>query len=160
MRYVPRLLRAALPVWLMAAAVVWGQAARTQDSPSAGDTSKYAGADTCQACHDDQYKSFAASAHEKLLVSKDPAQQGCEACHGPGAAHVNGNGDTSKVFRFQGAKLSDIRARCAACHQRAGADSSKHQKVSCLACHSVHHYQQKQSILAKPALELCRSCHP
>jgi hypothetical protein len=57
----------------------------------------YAGSDTCKTCHEDLYtKSFETTAHFKTTL-KDG--HGCESCHGPGAEHVAGGGDVSKIIR-------------------------------------------------------------
>lgn len=128
-------------------------------SPGA-EASRYAGPETCHACHDDAYQSFAASAHEKLLANLESAQQGCEACHGPGADHVNGNGDASKIFRFSEAKPAAIRSHCVACHTQIREDPHSRHDVTCLSCHSAHHYTQPKFILIKSEDSLCRGCHP
>src|SRR5262249_34755869 len=54
------------------------------------DPSLYAGIDVCAACHDKQAKSYNQGPHWKteLQKSRGPEWQGCEACHGPGKAHV------------------------------------------------------------------------
>lgn len=151
-----------LPRWPAALLCVLGLGALTwarqgaQNSTAPTNSSKYVGAETCQACHDDLYQSIANSAHEKLLTSKDPVKQGCEGCHGAGAEHVNGNGDASKIFRFGAATAAVVREHCLACHVRQKSDS---QKMGCLDCHSVHHYQQKKAILVKSEDKLCISCH-
>ncbi len=121
--------------------------------------SSYVGSDVCQPCHDDIYKTVEESAHQAVLESKHPAQRGCESCHGPGSAHVNSNGDASKIFRFGDASPQAVRARCGECHQNLMGQDDRHQKLSCLACHSAHHYQQKQFLLNLGKSQLCQQCH-
>lgn len=121
--------------------------------------SSYVGSDTCQPCHDDIYKTIEGSAHGDLLESRNASQHGCESCHGPGAAHVNGNGDASKIFRFGEASVEVVRARCGACHLTMMGEDAGHQKRSCLDCHSAHHYQQKKFILIMGKEQLCQRCH-
>ena len=119
----------------------------------------YVGSDTCRSCHDEQYESFSASAHAKLLDNKEPAQQGCEACHGAGAEHVNGNGDAEKIFRFQNATKEVVRSRCGACHSDLSANVHKQHSISCLSCHSAHRYAEKKFLLLKATPALCQTCH-
>jgi hypothetical protein len=76
-----------------------------QDSPeSPKDTGshRHVDAEVCQSCHEGQYKTFAASAHVQTLKSKKGEMQGCEGCHGPGAAHVDAGGDPEKFSVSQG----------------------------------------------------------
>src|SRR5579862_409675 len=67
--------------------------AKTAASPA--EDSKYVGSDTCKTCHEDLYNSWAKTPHWKTTLDTKggPSHQGCEACHGPGAAHVAGGGD-------------------------------------------------------------------
>jgi predicted CXXCH cytochrome family protein len=121
--------------------------------------SEYVGSDTCRSCHDEQYDSFAATAHQGLLESKDPGKEGCEACHGPGADHVNRNGDPSRIFRFQGASAENVRLRCQACHAELKTEVHNQHPISCTSCHSSHHSTEKKSLLVKATPELCQKCH-
>lgn len=140
---------------LLTAALSWSQ--RVAPPEHAG--SSYVGSDTCQPCHDDLYKSIAGSPHQALLETDHPGQKGCESCHGPGSAHVNGNGDASKIFRFGEAGVEAVRSRCGQCHQNFMGQDAGHQKLSCLACHSAHHFQQAKFLLAVNKELLCHDCH-
>jgi predicted CXXCH cytochrome family protein len=122
------------------------------------DTSKYVGSDVCQGCHDDQYKNFAASAHAHTLKTEKSAQ-GCEACHGPGAAHVEGGGDPEKILRFAGASQEVVQQRCTGCHAVSLGAAHTKARLTCLTCHSVHHYQEAKSILVASESQLCQRCH-
>jgi hypothetical protein len=62
-------------------------------------SSKYVGPEVCQGCHDEQYKSFSTSAHALATKNEEEDGQGCEGCHGPGAAHVEDGGDPEKIRR-------------------------------------------------------------
>jgi predicted CXXCH cytochrome family protein len=119
----------------------------------------YVGSDTCRSCHDEPYDSFAASPHAKLLDSHEASRQGCEACHGPGAEHVNSNGEPSKIFRFQSATAEAVRTRCSACHAELPGNLHKQHSISCLKCHSSHHYADNKTLLSKAVPALCQACH-
>ena len=76
-------------------------AAKPPASPS--EDSKYVGSDTCKTCHEDLYNNWAKTPHWKttLDTKSGPSHQGCEGCHGPGADHVAGGGDKTKIFIFE-----------------------------------------------------------
>jgi len=131
------------------------------------DTSQYVGADTCKTCHEDIYKSFETTPHWKTTYDtrRGVAYQGCEACHGPGKAHVEGGGDKSKIFVFEGAKAEEVSKRCLTCHEfgeeHANFARSIHSRnnVSCIDCHSPHHFKQERALLKQPQPKLCYGCH-
>src|SRR6202158_3102707 len=120
--------------------------------PAAGapshDASKYVGAETCKTCHEDVYNAWEKTPHWKTTLNKEPSHQGCEGCHGPGADHVAGGGDKTKIITLPGAKPKTIPKRCLPCHesnpeQREFMRSTHNENgVSCTSCHSVHHSTQ------------------
>lgn len=74
----------------------------------AADSSEYVGVDTCKTCHEDMpakgfFQRYEDSPHFQttLDTKKGPEWHGCEACHGPGKAHVEGGGDKTKIFSFK-----------------------------------------------------------
>jgi len=91
--------------------------------------------------------------------------QGCEGCHGPGKAHVEGGGDKSKIFTFVGADPATASKRCLTCHEygeeHANFDRSQHNlnSVSCVSCHSPHHAKEAQYLLVEKQPGLCYGCH-
>lgn len=128
--------------------------------------SQYAGSDTCKTCHEDIFKNFEATPHWKTtLKHRGMEAQGCEACHGPGKAHVEGGGDKSKIFTFAGADPAEASKRCLSCHEygeeHANFDRSEHNvnSVNCIACHSPHHAKEPQFLLVQKQPGLCFSCH-
>jgi DmsE family decaheme c-type cytochrome len=129
--------------------------------------SDYVGAEVCQTCHADAYHSWEKSPHWKTTLDTKggPAHQGCEGCHGPGAAHVAGGGDKTKIFIFKDHSAKEIADRCLTCHasstEHMHALNSVHTQngVSCLSCHSPHHSQTKEFLLTKAQPELCYTCH-
>ncbi len=127
-------------------------------SPAAVAAGDYVGSDTCIACHDDSSKTLEPTRHQKLFANPEPAKNGCEACHGPGSKHVDGNGDVEKIFRFTGAPISQVQLRCTGCHSNLGGDHG-HAKLNCLSCHSVHHAFEAKFLLVKSTPDLCTGCH-
>jgi DmsE family decaheme c-type cytochrome len=131
------------------------------------DTSKYVGAETCKTCHEEIYNSWEKTPHWKTTLNKTggPAKQGCEGCHGPGADHVAGGGDKTKIFVFEGHSRQETSARCLSCHgeshQQGRFAESAHASsdVGCLDCHSPHHSQDKEHLLAQKQPQLCYGCH-
>jgi len=125
--------------------------ARSSSAPasaaSASDTSKYVGAETCKTCHEEIYNAWEKTPHWKTTLDKKggPSHQGCEGCHGPGADHVAGGGDKTKIYVFEGKSRNATSARCLSCHGDAHEQShfaeSAHSSsdVGCLDCHSPHH---------------------
>ena len=139
------------------------------DSPASAETageSQYVGSETCKGCHEDQFKNFEAGPHSRTSLPKirGEAAHGCESCHGPGAAHVAGGGDKTKIFTYIGAKPEAITKRCLACHesnpeQREFMRSTHNANgISCTSCHSVHH-STLEYLLVKKQTALCFSCH-
>ena len=163
-------------IWLFAsAAAVFVQAqARTdpQQQESAArstDTasSDYVGSEVCKTCHEDIYSGWEKTAHWKTTLDTrgGPSHQGCEGCHGPGAAHVAGGGDKTKIFIFKEHSAKEINDRCLTCHASGpthldSANSFHRQnEVSCIDCHSPHHATTKEKLLIKAQPELCYGCH-
>ena len=84
-------------------------------------SSKYVGAETCKTCHEEIYNAWEKTPHWKttLNIKGGPSKQGCEGCHGPGADHVAGGGDKTKIFVFEGKSRQETSARCLSCHGEA-----------------------------------------
>jgi DmsE family decaheme c-type cytochrome len=149
-------------------------AAKSAPSPSAAvasapsaESSKYVGAETCKTCHEDIYNAWVKTPHWKTTLNKEggPAKQGCEGCHGPGADHVAGGGDKTKIFVFEGKSRQESSARCLSCHgeshPQAHFAESAHASsdVGCLDCHSPHHAKESQHLLVQDQPQLCYGCH-
>jgi DmsE family decaheme c-type cytochrome len=177
-----RHLAALVVVWLLSAGLCapgWSQSSETTKdakssptkvgaAPSSTDqTTDYVGSEVCQTCHSEIYAGWEKSPHWKttLDTKRGPSHQGCESCHGPGAAHVAGGGDKTKIFIFQDHSTKEINERCLTCHaggpQHMNAINSIHTKndVSCISCHSPHHAVTKEFLLAKSQPQLCYGCH-
>src|ERR1700728_4449290 len=129
----------------------------------APEASQYVGAETCKTCHEEIYNAWSKTPHWKTTLNKEPSHQGCEGCHGPGAEHVAGGGDTSKIFDPAKHSAKEVDAKCLTCH--AGAhpnfDRSPHAKanVGCISCHSVHDGKEEEKLLKAQQPALCFQCH-
>ncbi len=124
----------------------------------------YVGSDTCKGCHEEIYnKHFAGTAHYSLL--KQNGKHGCEDCHGPGSAHVEGGGDKSKIIRFTALSATESSKLCLNCH----ASSSEHANflrsrhatndIGCTSCHSPHNAKVQRGLLKETQPLLCYGCH-
>jgi len=152
---------------LLVLAVLWLPliAASTSETPSPpmATGAQYAGSDTCLTCHEDVYKKqFEGTPHFQTTKKNG---HGCESCHGPGAEHVAGGGDKTKIVRFPELSRQEASERCLECHgedvAQRHASSSAHMSndVGCIDCHSPHHAQEAQHLLVKKQPELCYGCH-
>lgn len=134
------------------AVIVWLTAPRASqavgrspldDKPAAND---YVGSDTCKDCHEDQFKAYSHTAHSQLTTMSSWKNKvtGCESCHGPGKAHVDGGGDKTKIMSFTNKSPKEISETCLACH--AGRDERNNFRrgehwrndIGCTDCHSPH----------------------
>jgi len=177
MRLPSRLDEFARPYFLLACVLVSalmssGVAAQQKAAPAPAEGSEYVGADTCKTCHEDMpskgfYKTFEESRHyvTTLDTKRGAEYHGCEACHGPGKAHVDGGGDKTKIFTFKNASAKDVSDRCLKCHEygeeHANFSRSVHvqNNVSCVDCHSPHHPRETQFLMRQPQPQLCYGCH-
>jgi len=136
-------------------------------SAKAPKVSSYVGSNVCKACHENEYNSWEKSPHWKTTLNtrEGPSHQGCEACHGPGGAHVADGGDVSEIYVFSKHSTKEITERCLACHaggpQHMNTIKSVHTEngVACTSCHSIHHAETAEYLLAKPQPQLCYQCH-
>jgi len=123
----------------------------------------YVGSESCKPCHTANYDAWFQTEHATAI--------GCEACHGPGSAHI-ATGSPDKII------LDTSSSVCAQCHLRNNGTvieaedgfiisqqqyneyiSTKHGKFfQCATCHNPH-YSISQA--PKQAIKLsCRTCHP
>jgi len=141
-------------------------AQQSQNTPVV-DLSEYVGSEVCQACHAETFAHFETTPHwkTKLDARRGPAFQGCEACHGPGAEHVAGGGDPTRIINPGELAPKDVSNRCLGCHEygveHSNFERSQHNNnnVSCIACHSPHNPKQPQYLLRDSQPGLCYGCH-
>lgn len=181
-RMVRNAARAAFPSFLMAALLLVGlagfpaAAAADNTTPAAAPVAVppaqqvYAGGGpgTCLKCHDSNPKvvQILQTPHSTKGDPHSPfGQEGCEACHGPSAAHVaSRQNDPAVVFVGPNkSSVDDRNKQCLACHQaglRMNWQGSQHQNndLACNDCHTVH--VSKDPVLVKMTQpEKCYTCH-
>src|ERR1700675_2626263 len=116
-------------------------------APSAAD-GDYVGSAVCVTCHVDQERRFKNTVMGKVMANPRTPEEarGCEACHGPGKAHVEAGGGKDTIpLRFGKDSKNSIEeqnAACLACHSRGNRlfwKGSPHESraLACVNCHNV-----------------------
>lgn len=165
------LIRLTIATAAIATFALWPAAARTKAatpavavaSAGAQAPGEYVGQATCLTCHATQ--DYKGTAHALKTNPKSPAStHGCESCHGPGKAHVDGGGDASKIVNLTAVSPQRASETCVTCHDRkthalwAGSQHDQ-RNVSCLTCHSVHTPKGPSQLKAANEPALCATCH-
>lgn len=132
---------------------------------------KYIGSDDCEMCHDTMKADIAKGVHSFIFDSKDtPEIYGCEACHGPGEKHVQGQGednaDLKKMMINPAKAAADVSsAQCMKCHKDFFDEqdwlNGRHIKnnIGCPKCHKIHAYDPKKDPI-KEGYKFClKECH-
>ncbi len=150
---------------ILTATALAAPGAKRQDAApaqaSAPAASEFVGSETCATCHEEVSKKFEGNPHTKMALMHGKEGVTCENCHGAGKAHVDGGGDTTKIFNPAKHSTKEVDAKCETCH--AGShpdfDRSPHAKanVGCISCHDIH--GNKESLLKAPQPQLCFQCH-
>jgi DmsE family decaheme c-type cytochrome len=159
-----------------------GKATSAAATPQAVDDSQYVGSETCQTCHAASFQTWKNTAMGRAFLDhpKTPLEKrGCEACHGPGRAHVEGGGDVTAIIRFD-KKTSPLSAQekneqCLQCHEKGNRlfwQGSTHESrgLSCVTCHQVMKPNIPAVRFAEPltgnrqfvkqtTMEVCFQCH-
>ena len=116
---------------------------------------KYVGADTCKSCHEEIYNAWEKTPHWITTLNKEggPSKQGCEGCHGPGADHVAGGGDVTKIFTFKDVSaqgnqrpLYELPRRWPAAHERHQLDPHAKQRQLHLLSFAAPFANQRVSV--------------
>ena len=113
----------------------------------------YVGSEACKDCHDDQFKAFSHTSHASLAKINNWKDKvtGCEACHGPGKAHIE-EGDPTKIISFKNKAPKEISETCLTCHagkeERNNFRRGEHWRndVGCTDCHSSHSFPTNRNI--------------
>jgi predicted CXXCH cytochrome family protein len=137
----------------------------------------YAGNETCGECHEAESKKFMATAHARIQLagSEEVGESGCEACHGPGSAHVDAGGGKGTIYNpgkspdacykchtEQKAQFSlpyhhpvnEGKMTCADCHDPHGADAKKSSKIAMSRVETRIHAFKHEALS-----EGCAACH-
>jgi DmsE family decaheme c-type cytochrome len=157
---------------VLVGAVVGGCLMQRQQAspPPQQEQSGYVGSEVCIACHGDLAENFRTTAHAKLLQQASPepaAHWGCEACHGPGEAHVSAGGGkgVGGLMTFHNESAQARAQVCLTCHEK---DNERFQfrrsehkltGVACNDCHAPHFPAMPAGLLRQKTPELCFSCH-
>ncbi len=124
----------------------------------------YVGTKSCVECHADVTEHFGSATHSRLALA-DPkvGDTGCEACHGPGSAHVNSGGERGTIVNP--AKSPET---CFQCHlDKRGEFTLPHAhpvlagNMSCSDCHDPHkgHVVMNTGADLENQNETCTRCH-
>ncbi|MBI4168502.1 MAG: DmsE family decaheme c-type cytochrome [Acidobacteria bacterium] len=136
--------------------------------PAAAPAGEYVGSEACATCHEEQATALARTAHGRTQAKNWDGVAGCESCHGPGGAHVAGEGDKEKIRNLGNLAAADQSEVCLTCHERgdrAHWQGSPHdgRGLSCLTCHKIHHPADaavpKALLTKKTEFATCGTCH-
>ncbi len=136
--------------------------------PAPGSEDQYMGAEMCGMCHVDHIAALPDNPHAGAGAGTEhpSGDLTCEACHGPGAEHVNASGDPEMMVNFTEKEPVDVSSTCLTCHagsmRHAGYGTSTHMAggISCTDCHSMHSPKVDEYLKTSPTPALCYSCHP
>ena len=135
------------------------------------DQRAYVGQQTCVGCHAQEAKNWAHTVHAKVFDLNPRNQlemQGCEACHGPGSAHLQNPAAPLSIIRFSHRSqfpIAQQNAQCLNCHrggQRIFWQSSVHEThdLACSDCHNPMASFSVKGLTARSSVnETCISCH-
>lgn len=124
---------------------------------------KYAGADTCIACHSEVAEQQDKDWHSKGIATR-PGSRNCEECHGPSAAHSEDPGTVRTNTNVTKLPATTSALACLRCHESERRPLewklSEHAKanVACWSCHSQGATPHSLTV-RKPGPEVCYSCH-
>ena len=144
--------------WAILACVAWAPVTPAEEA------GQYAGAEACATCHEAQAEALAGTQHGKRAFGKQ-SDKGCEACHGPAAAHANDPTVEASQPRVTDLGPREIAARCQSCHAGGGHmfwQGGRHSTagVTCTDCHSVHSYVSDHGQLkTRMIMDTCFGCH-
>lgn len=148
----------------------WGEGPKKQKTPvfpltlyAAAQPEDFIDDQACAECHPEISSEFSKLYHAPLVLDAKlpPDRRGCQACHGPGSAHIANLDEADKiglnVVRYTQIKPEEVNAACMRCHgstmHTAQWNRQPHAKagLSCLSCHTVHYSTGSTSAESKRA---------
>jgi len=139
--------------------------------PAVSSAYSESGADTCLVCHNGpDIMGVFRTKHARPDDPRGPFGHGglqCEACHGPGGAHVKVRGrQPAGIIDFGHPEVTSVEkqnATCLGCHRTNTAhdwDSNAHAAagVACASCHTMHAAVDPVRT-ADTQIEVCTHCH-
>ena len=125
------------------------------------------GSAACQLCHPDVAQGFNRNPHFQLppLTAEVDGGTACEDCHGPGRAHLEGQGDKTKIVRFPAAAAAETMELCLRCHAKDAGKTAWHRSshaaadVGCVSCHKIHQAPEIGPLLQSVERDTCYACH-
>jgi predicted CXXCH cytochrome family protein len=132
-------------IWILCVLLWWTSNSDSKSTPSYN-ADDYVGSEKCQVCHKEEFRTFLETKHARLtdIAAWKDKMQGCESCHGPGKAHIDEDGDITKIIAFSKKTSKEISESCLVCHaaseERHNFRRGEHWRndVSCADCHSPH----------------------
>ncbi len=129
--------------------------------------SKFVGSSACEDCHDELVAKFKENVHMDIAAFEAKGnKKGCEGCHGPASAHIDNDGDVSKIISFNSKNVPPAvkSSVCTSCHNDEELISwhgSTHNmsNVACTDCHDIHNGKGNAKLKAETTDKLCLKCH-
>ncbi len=147
----------------------------------AAQRAEYVGSEICLACHRATTPAVMARFEQTVMgkvflhnARTALEKQNCEACHGPGGAHVAAGGQRGRGIgpgqmisfaKDDPTPVHERNARCLACHERRAHlfwKGSPHERndVACTNCHRIMERRSPKAQLARAnVVETCGQCH-
>jgi DmsE family decaheme c-type cytochrome len=145
---------------------------------SAAEENGIVGDPACLECHEALHEGFtqayAKTIHSKVLNEHNALapfmRDGCEACHGPGGAHVEqgggkGVGGLRTFANNDPAEIAEDNRVCLTCHEggkqmhwRGSQHASR--DIGCTSCHTLMTQKSPRNLMsASTEMNTCGSCH-
>jgi DmsE family decaheme c-type cytochrome len=138
-----------------------GQGVPVGAAAAKGGEATRVGSESCAICHEKVHPDLAESIHAGLMQGENAA--GCEACHGPGSAHVAGGGDKTLISNPGGLARGRQAEFCLSCHENVEGmffyQRGEHARsgMTCTSCHDPLASRRQETRKTDP--ELCVTCH-
>lgn len=153
------------------AAAVTAPAPQAPAPQPPADERTYVGQKICEGCHRQEATNWAHTIHAKVFAFNPRDTQetrGCEACHGPGSAHIKAPREPLSIIRFSSTSQTPLavqNGQCLSCHQggqRIFWHGSAHDtaRVACADCHNPMGDLSARGETARQSInDTCMQCH-